>query len=698
MRSIGITNKYEYLPGYNTIINKETKKILPDIFKEKKVRIKEVIVTSELIRNELKRISQLTFEVTQDCNLRCKYCINSEHYFFERKISKNYLELEVARKGLEFFFNEIKRRTDKSLTIGFFGGEPLLAFEVIKKIVDYSKELFVGWNLRYTITTNGTIINSEMINFFIQNSFSIYISLDGPQDIHNAKRVYANGKGSFKKVWENLLKIREFNNRYFKEKVHFNMVYSKDLPIIDRINFFNETPLLKNSFVTSSFVNYLSSDYYQKHSFDSDKYFEELDSVLEKIKIKLINREKLKSSELFFEKLIKIGNLNVKDFSSLGSACVLSKPLIDIRGDIHFCDKINDKFSFGNVLEGIQFEKIKKIISDYLNINENFCRKCDYQFLCRRCYIHFAQKGVLNFSKEFCEKQKKIISSQLYDYILYKESEFAHNNEIKEDRPSTRYKFHQFIQIERGPVNSAIIDLLTGEVFRIENSILEKFENSDQAGLDKLIGLLTAENLVIKTDNNTWIPKSDKQNITFEIDKFINGKYFELEIEEGVHFDLIKEQFDINSLVRITYYGTKKINKFFPSTPILYKKKSFNACISLLKKVGNKIDKIKEDDYFFNKRRNSCWGKKIAVTKDNKIRPCVYSNIVLGELKNKAPLQSILERAWKYWKINKDHVDKCKDCEVKYVCFDCREIAQRESNGNLYATNPYCQYDPYQGR
>jgi radical SAM protein with 4Fe4S-binding SPASM domain len=95
---------------------------------------------------------------------------------------------------------------------------------------------------------------------------------------------------------------------------------------------------------------------------------------------------------------------------------------------------------------------------------------------------------------------------------------------------------------------------------------------------------------------------------------------------------------------------------------------------------------------------NSCWAKKIAVTKDGKIRPCIYSNIVIGNMYDDEDIQSVVKKALKYWDINKDKVEKCKNCELRYACFDCREIAQRKSNGNLYAKNPYCNYDPFKGK
>jgi radical SAM protein with 4Fe4S-binding SPASM domain len=92
---------------------------------------------------------------------------------------------------------------------------------------------------------------------------------------------------------------------------------------------------------------------------------------------------------------------------------------------------------------------------------------------------------------------------------------------------------------------------------------------------------------------------------------------------------------------------------------------------------------------------NTCWGKKIAITKDNKIRPCIFSEIIVGDIQ-KNDIYDVIEKIRKYWTITKDKVEKCRDCEFRYVCFDCREIAMRKTN-DLYGSNPYCGYNPYTG-
>ncbi|MEA3295822.1 MAG: radical SAM protein [Patescibacteria group bacterium] len=134
-------------------------------------------------------MNQLSLEITQNCNLRCKYCVYGEDYFYYRSRSNKEMEYEVTKKGIEYVFNIINERNKKEFSLSFYGGEPLLNFEIIKKIVKYSKKLFNKWKLRFSITTNGTLIDEEIINFLILNNFQVLISLDGPKDVHDAKRI-----------------------------------------------------------------------------------------------------------------------------------------------------------------------------------------------------------------------------------------------------------------------------------------------------------------------------------------------------------------------------------------------------------------------------------------------------------------------------------------------------------------------------
>lgn len=254
-------------------------------------------------------------------------------------------------------------------------------------------------------------------------------------------------------------------------------------------------------------------------------------------------------------------------------------------------------------------------------------------------------------------------------------------------------RFHQLVICEKGPVNTAIIDLLKGNIYQVENQLIEKFINGEHEGLELFIEDLENEELIIEVDKTTWIPGvvlglDEEKNETEDDDEIS----FLLELEEGVNLPLIEKLFKNFRIFRVNYYGKNRIENFFQGINIVYKEKDFSGCLEMSKFSG-KLLKTSEDLYKFNLKYNSCWGKKISVTKDHKVRPCIFSEIITGDLKID-DIGEILVRAQKYWIITKDKVEICKVCELRHVCFDCREIA-RKSGNNLFASNPNCKYNPF---
>ncbi len=149
---------------------------------------------------------------------------------------------------------------------------------------------------------------------------------------------------------------------------------------------------------------------------------------------------------------------------------------------------------------------------------------------------------------------------------------------------------------------------------------------------------------------------------------------------------------DISS---VKYFGNEKIDSFFPKMNIEHCKKDFSKCLSISKIDGN-FSKISEDQYFLQKRYNSCWRFKVSITKNLELKPCIYSEIVIGRL-GKESIFTLLKKLEYYWGLSKDKIDTCKDCELKYTCFDCREIAYRKS-GSFFGPNPNCDYNPHTGK
>ena len=124
-------------------------------------------------------VEQLILQLTQQCNLRCQYCVYSDNNDqTNRRHDNKRMSWEVAKKSMDFFREHSAQSA--SVNIGFYGGEPLLEFALLKRCVLYAEEQFSGKTLRFSLTTNGTVFTREVITFFAEHNISIMISLDAP--------------------------------------------------------------------------------------------------------------------------------------------------------------------------------------------------------------------------------------------------------------------------------------------------------------------------------------------------------------------------------------------------------------------------------------------------------------------------------------------------------------------------------------
>ncbi|MBQ1928885.1 MAG: radical SAM protein, partial [Clostridia bacterium] len=139
-------------------------------------------------------VKALCLHVAHICNLNCSYCFASQGKYHGDRAVMSY---EVGKRALDFLIENSKGRTN--LEVDFFGGEPLMNFDVVKQLVAYarSREKECKKNFRFTLTTNGMLINDDVIDFANREMSNVVLSLDGRREIHDRYRVDYNGKGSY---------------------------------------------------------------------------------------------------------------------------------------------------------------------------------------------------------------------------------------------------------------------------------------------------------------------------------------------------------------------------------------------------------------------------------------------------------------------------------------------------------------------
>lgn len=192
--------------------------------------------TAKQVENEIIHLDAITFEVTSDCNLNCRYCCYGELYNHEQRTTQ-YMKFDT----IQTFFRYIipywnLNPNQKLITIGFYGGEPLLNFSLIEKTVelcDSIKSEHLEFN--FTITTNAVLLN-KYADFLVKYNFKILFSLDGNEK-GNSLRVDKNGRSSFVRVFDNIKKLQNKYPDFFKRKVDFNSVLNQFSSTEDVNNF-----------------------------------------------------------------------------------------------------------------------------------------------------------------------------------------------------------------------------------------------------------------------------------------------------------------------------------------------------------------------------------------------------------------------------------------------------------------------------
>lgn len=169
------------------------------------------------------KLQSICLQVTQNCNLRCQYCVYSGGYN-NREHSNKVMDIETAKKSVDFL---IKNSSESdTVCIGFYGGEPLLNFELIEETVHYAIENYPGKDYYFALTTNGTVFSEKILDFLEKYNFAVTISLDGNKETHDANRKYANSnKGSFDEVLKNIHIIKE-KYKKISSKIMFSVVLS----------------------------------------------------------------------------------------------------------------------------------------------------------------------------------------------------------------------------------------------------------------------------------------------------------------------------------------------------------------------------------------------------------------------------------------------------------------------------------------
>lgn len=383
-----------------------------------------------LLNNYMKH---LILQVTQACNLCCIYCpyANSTTGRLQRKHSQKTMSFDVAKKAIDFFFKNSSASED--ITIGFYGGEPLIEFGLIKKCVEYINLLFEGRKLTYVLTTNATLLTEEMIHYFDDNNFILTFSMDGPEEIHNKNRFKRNHKGTYNAVMKKLEKAVEvFSDS--KNRVGINMVVNPQ-DDFDYISSWMESDIVSKVSVSASVVDNTNLE----SAFTaSEEYVEKYEYHLG---LALLNYTRFVNGleysplvESEFERM-KREYYELKDMAvSLPRTGVPIGPCIsgqhklfvNVDGVFYPCERVNENsqvMKIGNINIGIETEKVRSMLN-VAKITESKCRECWAFMHCDLCQCYADGVDALDAEKKktYCQEARNTYFDTLKGSLFIREA------------------------------------------------------------------------------------------------------------------------------------------------------------------------------------------------------------------------------------------------------------------------------------
>ena len=317
-------------------------------------------------------VKAMCLHVAHDCNLRCKYCFAEEGEYHGRRALMSF---ETGKAALDYLMDHSRKRVN--LEVDFFGGEPLMNFEVVKQLVEYgrSREKEKNKKFRFTLTTNGMLLNDEVLEFANRECSNLVLSIDGRQEIHDRMRPTANGKGSYEVILPKLKKAAESRNQtnYYVRGTytHYNTDFAKDVLHLHDLGF--------EQISVEPVVAPTSEDYALQES-DLPVLLEQYDILAQEI----IQRLKAGKFINFFHFMIDLegGPCVAKRLSGCGSGGEYLA--VTPWGDIYPCHQFvgEEDFLMGNVFEGIKNTEIADSFARCNVYTKPECADCFAKFYC----------------------------------------------------------------------------------------------------------------------------------------------------------------------------------------------------------------------------------------------------------------------------------------------------------------------------
>ena len=317
-------------------------------------------------------VKALCLHIAHDCNLACQYCFAEEGEYHGKRELMSY---EVGRKALDFLVANSGNR--RNLEVDFFGGEPLMNFQVVKDLVAYGRSLEKTHDkkFRFTLTTNGVLLNDDIMEFANKEMGNVVLSIDGRKEVHDRMRPFRKGAGSYDLI---VPKFQKFADSRHQEKyyvrgtfTHNNLDFSKDVLHLADLGFkqISVEPVVAQE-----------TDSYAIREEDLPQLMEEYENLA----LEMVKRHGKENDFNFFHFMIDLtgGPCVAKRLSGCGSGTEYLA--VTPWGDLYPCHQFvgEEDFLMGNVYEGVKKDEIVKEFKACNVYSKEECKKCFARFYC----------------------------------------------------------------------------------------------------------------------------------------------------------------------------------------------------------------------------------------------------------------------------------------------------------------------------
>ena len=345
-------------------------------------------------------VKALCLHIAHDCNLACQYCFAEEGEYHGRRALMSY---ETGKQALDFLIANSGQR--RNLEVDFFGGEPLMNFDVVKQLVAYGREQekLHDKHFRFTLTTNGVLLNDGIMEFANKEMDNVVLSIDGRKEVHDRMRPFRKGAGSYDLIVPKFQKLAESRNqeRYYVRGTftHYNTDFSNDVLHLADLGFkqISVEPVVAQP-----------EDPYAITEEDIPVICEEYDRLAKE----MIRRKKAGEDFNFFHFMIDLegGPCVAKRLSGCGSGTEYLA--VTPWGDLYPCHQFvgNEDFLMGDVWNGIKRTDIQDEFKCCNVYAKEKCRNCFARFYCSggcAANSYNFHGSILNAYDIGCELQKK---------------------------------------------------------------------------------------------------------------------------------------------------------------------------------------------------------------------------------------------------------------------------------------------------